>query len=289
MNTLNILSLVLNIVCFILNKTTLSTSKNWKQLYFPSAVHPAVLIQTNENATLPKRKKNPCQTLYAKHIRDIFHSLSLPLMLKFGLESIQVLEFSGLTMWHFLEPSPISKWFQSLNSQETNYDFNFVRLNSWAVPFHHEVKLLRLSHASHCCYISVSVEDSLADSEHSRKNRQLCFPLHCGYYCFCCCSSSCTTSLAAEQSHQNNLDERKAVWKVLGRMLTEACLNDDLITELEFTETISRLTKDTALGSDKVKCSDIKNLSEDDKSQLFTWYKESFATGQVLRSWGLVI
>ena len=39
-----------------------------------------------------------------------------------------------------------------------------------------------------------------------------------------------------QQSDQNNLDERKAVWKVLDRILTEAGLNDNLITDLEFTE-----------------------------------------------------
>ena len=67
-----------------------------------------------------------------------------------------------------------------------------------------------------------------------------------------------------QQSNQNNLDERKAVWKGLDRTLTEAGSNDDLITELEFTEAIS------APGSDKVKYSDIKNLSVDNKSELFS-------------------
>ena len=84
-----------------------------------------------------------------------------------------------------------------------------------------------------------------------------------------------------QQSSQNNLDERRAVWKGLERTLTEACSNDDLITELEFTEALSGLSKDTAPGPDKVKYSDIKNLSVDSKSELFRLYKESFATGQV--------
>ena len=44
---------------------------------------------------------------------------------------------------------------------------------------------------------------------------------------------------------------------------------------------ISGLSKDTVPGLDKVKYSDIKNLSEDDKSELFTLYKESFAMGLV--------
>ena len=42
---------------------------------------------------------------------------------------------------------------------------------------------------------------------------------------------------------QRNLDERKAVWKGLERTLTEAGSNDDLITELEFTEALSGLSK----------------------------------------------
>ena len=63
-----------------------------------------------------------------------------------------------------------------------------------------------------------------------------------------------------QQSNQNNLDERKAVWKGLDRSLTEAGSNDDMITELEFTEALSGLSKDTAPGPDRVKYSDIKNL-----------------------------
>ena len=88
-----------------------------------------------------------------------------------------------------------------------------------------------------------------------------------------------------QQSNQNNLDERKAVWKGLVRTLTEAGSNDDLITELEFTEALSRLSKDTAPGPDRVKYSDIKNLSVDNKSELFRLYEESFATGQVPEDW----
>ena len=84
-----------------------------------------------------------------------------------------------------------------------------------------------------------------------------------------------------KQSDQNNLDERKAVWKVLNRALTEAGSKDDLITELEFTEALSGQSKDTAPGPDKVRYSDIKNLSVDDNNELFTLYEESFASGQV--------
>ena len=88
-----------------------------------------------------------------------------------------------------------------------------------------------------------------------------------------------------QQSSQNDLDERKAVWKELDRTPTEAGSNDDLITELEFTEALSGLSKDTAPGPDRVKYSDIKNLSVDNKSELFRLYEESFATGQVPEYW----
>ena len=88
-----------------------------------------------------------------------------------------------------------------------------------------------------------------------------------------------------QQSIQNNLDERKTVWKGLDRTLTEAGSNDDLITELEFTEALSGPSKDTAPGPDRVKYSDIKNLSVDNKSELFGLYEESFATGQVPEDW----
>ena len=88
-----------------------------------------------------------------------------------------------------------------------------------------------------------------------------------------------------QQSNQNNLDERKAAWEGLDRTLTEAGSNDDMITELEFTEALSGLSKDTAPGPDRVKYSDIKNLSVHNKSELFRLYEESFATGQVPEDW----
>ena len=71
--------------------------------------------------------------------------------------------------------------------------------------------------------------------------------------------------------------------KKSGKGWTEAGSNDDLTTELEFTEALSGLCKDTAPGPGKVKYSDIKNLSADNKSELFRLYEESFATGQVPR------
>ena len=86
-----------------------------------------------------------------------------------------------------------------------------------------------------------------------------------------------------QQSNQNNLDERKAVWKGLDRTLTEAGSNDDLITEMEFSEALSGLSKDTAPGPDRVKYSYIKNLSVDNKSELFRLHGESFAIPRIGR------
>ena len=57
------------------------------------------------------------------------------------------------------------------------------------------------------------------------------------------------------------------------------------MTELEFTEALLGLSKDTAPRPDKVKYSDIWNLSVDNKSKLFRLYEESFATGQVPKDW----
>ena len=99
------------------------------------------------------------------------------------------------------------------------------------------------------------------------------------------CEEKGSALLQRLENDQNNLDERKAVWKVRDKTLTEAGSTGDLITELEFTETISRLSKDTAAGPDMVKFSDIKNLSEYDKCELFTPYEESVTTGRVPKDW----
>ena len=82
-----------------------------------------------------------------------------------------------------------------------------------------------------------------------------------------------------QQSSQNNLDESKTVLKGLNRAPTEVGSNDDLITELEFTETLSGLSKDTAPGPDKVKYSDIKNLSVDNKKRALQTKKACDRTG----------
>ena len=73
--------------------------------------------------------------------------------------------------------------------------------------------------------------------------------------------------------------------KGMDRTLTEDRGNDDLITELEFTEALSGLSKDTAPGPDKIKHSGIKILSVDDKNELFTLYEESSAKGRIHEDW----
>ena len=70
------------------------------------------------------------------------------------------------------------------------------------------------------------------------------------------------------QHSDHNLDERKAVMKVMARTLTEAVSND-MITAIDFTKGFSGLSKDRAPEPDKVRYSGIENLSEDDKSVLF--------------------
>ena len=91
------------------------------------------------------------------------------------------------------------------------------------------------------------------------------------------------SNASSSRAMRKKLAERKAVWKGLDRTLTDAGSNDDLLTELGFTEALSGLSKDTAPGPDKVKYSDIKNLSVDNK--LFRLYKESFAAGKVPADW----
>ena len=86
-------------------------------------------------------------------------------------------------------------------------------------------------------------------------------------------------------SNKNNLDERKAVWTGLDRTLTEAGPNDDLITELEFTEALSGLSKDAAPDPDKVKFSDIKNLSRASNSDCI---KKTSQQDRFLRT-GLIV
>ena len=81
-------------------------------------------------------------------------------------------------------------------------------------------------------------------------------------------------------------------WSIQGKRGKESSLeragqnpdrssNDNLITELVFTKAFYGLSKDTVPDPEKIKFSDIKNLSVGDKSELFTLYEQSFTTGQV--------
>ena len=115
--------------------------------------------------------------------------------------------------------------------------------------------------------------------------------------CFCCCFISmliCCCGKVGRYIHAAPSETKKTSKirallclkhavsvKGLDRTLTADCSNDDLIIKLEFTEALSELSKDTAPGPDKVKFSDIKNLSVEHKSELFRLYVQSLATGQV--------
>ena len=55
-------------------------------------------------------------------------------------------------------------------------------------------------------------------------------------------------STVSSNSDQLNLYDRKAEWEALGRTLEEGGANDLLITETEFTLTLSELGKDTLVG-----------------------------------------
>ena len=61
-----------------------------------------------------------------------------------------------------------------------------------------------------------------------------------------------------EQSNQNNSEERKHVLSDLNRSAEHV----HKLTEEEFNETLRRRGKDTAPGPDRIRYSDIKNLTE---------------------------
>ena len=60
---------------------------------------------------------------------------------------------------------------------------------------------------------------------------------------------------------------------------------DDEITEDEFNEALRRSGKDTAPGPDKVRYSDIKNLTEGDMTELYAMYRENFDKGYIPEGW----
>ena len=87
-----------------------------------------------------------------------------------------------------------------------------------------------------------------------------------------------------EQSDQKHPDEKKKYMSKLNLNLTQTGLDDEITVD-DLNEAITKSTKDTAPGPDRVRYSDIKNLSEEDKNKLFSLYQESFDTGHVPEDW----
>ena len=83
------------------------------------------------------------------------------------------------------------------------------------------------------------------------------------------------------QSDQSNLQEREQMLATLNT----SHIQDDEITEEDFEAALRCSSKDTAPGPDGVRYSDIRNLSEEDKKELFDLYKESFSDGKVPDDW----
>ena len=100
------------------------------------------------------------------------------------------------------------------------------------------------------------------------------------------------TALHWQHFHSERLQTRKIT--VISRIAAKKlyiCFCSDVfelfilnLTQ-RFTEELSGLSKDAAPGPDKVKYSDIKNLSVDNKSEFFIIYEESFTTGQIPEDW----
>ena len=61
--------------------------------------------------------------------------------------------------------------------------------------------------------------------------------------------------------------------------------SDDVLTEKELNEALRKSGKDTAAGSDRIRYSDIKNLTEEDRAELYTIYQESFHKGYIPEDW----
>ena len=72
-----------------------------------------------------------------------------------------------------------------------------------------------------------------------------------------------------QQSNQNKLEERKHIMSDLNRTLAQSGSDDDL-TEEEFNEALRKSGKDTSSGTDGIRYSDIKNLTEEDRAELYT-------------------
>ena len=87
-----------------------------------------------------------------------------------------------------------------------------------------------------------------------------------------------------QQSDQSNLKEREQLLAALQASHT-GNIHDDEITEEDFEGALRNSSKVTAPGPDGVRYSDIRNLSDEDKTELFELYQESFSSGSVPEDW----
>ena len=60
---------------------------------------------------------------------------------------------------------------------------------------------------------------------------------------------------------------------------------DDELTGEEFNETLRRSGTDTATGPDRIRYSDIRKLTEEDRDELYTIYHESSDKGYIPEDW----
>ena len=61
------------------------------------------------------------------------------------------------------------------------------------------------------------------------------------------------------------------------------CENE--LTQEEFKKVLRRSGKDRVPGSDRIQYWDIKNLTEEDRAELYTIYQESFDKGCIPKDW----
>ena len=87
-----------------------------------------------------------------------------------------------------------------------------------------------------------------------------------------------------QQSYQASQEERKHILSDLNITLAKGGPDHEL-TEKEFNKTLRRSGNDTAHGLDKIRYSDIKNLTEEVGAELYTIFQESFDKGYIPEDW----
>ena len=87
-----------------------------------------------------------------------------------------------------------------------------------------------------------------------------------------------------QQSDQKNLEERMRILEELNVTINTLGIDDEVTGE-ELNHALTKIRKDTAPGPDKVKYSDIKNMSENDLKELLELYQKSFDQGQLPEDW----